>query len=234
MGQRTPLSRERALAAAVDYADEHGVEAVTMRSLAAELDVVPMALYKHVRNKEDLLGGMVDRVIAEYRIPEPCPGDAWSAALRTAILSARESLLVHPWLRSVIDTRTTRSPTVLRYMDALAGVFFAGGFSAELTHHAMHILGHRIWGFNPEAFTEMPGGERGVAGRAESPPTPGPDEVARFAEAFPHIFAITVATTGGDLSLAGAGCDEQFEFEFSLDLLLDAFERLRDGAARSR
>jgi AcrR family transcriptional regulator len=58
-GRRAPLNRERVLHAAVALADEAGVESLSMRKLSQKLDVVPMALYKHVANKEELLDGMV-------------------------------------------------------------------------------------------------------------------------------------------------------------------------------
>lgn len=123
-----------------------------MRTLAKDLDVVPMALYKHVANKEDLLGGMVDVVISTYDPPDTGPD--WKSAVRRRILSARRALLEHPWARQVIESRTQRTQAVLAYMDSLSGMFMAGGFSADLTHHAMHALGYRIWGFNPESFED--------------------------------------------------------------------------------
>ncbi|MEC3980582.1 TetR family transcriptional regulator [Amycolatopsis sp. H20-H5] len=57
--RRAPLNRERVLNAAVALADQAGIDALRMRNLAPELGVVPMALYKHVANKEELLDGMV-------------------------------------------------------------------------------------------------------------------------------------------------------------------------------
>ncbi len=129
----------------------------------------------------------------------------------------------HPWVRPVIESRTTRTPTVLAYMDSLAGMFIAGGFSADLTHHAMHALGHRIWGFSPEAFDNP--------GPSEAPADPAAQEAAirKLGQIYPNILAITMAATGGDLTGVGQGCDEQFEFEFALDLLLDGFERLHES-----
>lgn len=63
--RRVPLSRDRVLRAAVALADGTGIESLSMRNLAQELGVVPMALYKHVANKEELLDGMVDVVVGE-------------------------------------------------------------------------------------------------------------------------------------------------------------------------
>lgn len=194
-----------------------------MRSLAARLDVVPMALYKHVSGKEDLLSGMVDVLIGQY---EPAtPGGGWRQQVARRIRSARAVLTRHPWARRVFETRTKRTPAVLGYMDSLAGSFIAGGFSPDLTHHAMHALGHRIWGFSPEAFDD-PDALPIPADPAER------EAMVRFVrETYPNILAIALATNGGDLD--GPGCDEDFEFEFTLDLLLDAFERLHAAGWRS-
>jgi hypothetical protein len=75
---RTPLSRDRVLRAAVELADREGAEGLSMRRLSAELGVVPMALYKHVANKDELLDGMIDVVVAEIDPPRrPSAGKAW-------------------------------------------------------------------------------------------------------------------------------------------------------------
>ncbi len=225
MPPRRPVTRDRALAEAVALADAEGIDAVSMRNLAARLDVVPMALYKHVTNKSDLLDGMVATLIASYDPPDPALG--WKDAVRAQILSARRVLLDHPWARQVIETRTTRTPQVLGYMNRLSGTFIEGGFTPDLTHHVMHALGHRIWGFSPEAFDDPDSLQ------------PPPDLAAREAmvqavqQTYPYIAMIALDAVGGDLSKVGAACDEQFEFEFTLDLLLDAFERLQEAGWRS-
>jgi AcrR family transcriptional regulator len=213
------------LATATAFADAHGLAALSMRTLAGELGVVPMALYKHVAGKEELLDGMVDAVIAEFEPADPALG--WQDAVRARVLSARRAVLRHPWARQAIESRTRRTAAVLGYMDSLAGLFRAGGFSPDLTHHVMHALGNRIWGFSPELFEEPPPAE---------PPSPEQQEaMAReFATRFPHILEIAVAATDGDLGGVGGGCDEQFEFEFALDLLLDGFARLHAAGWSSR
>ncbi|MFJ6794896.1 TetR/AcrR family transcriptional regulator [Streptomyces sp. NPDC091268] len=208
--QRTPLSRARVLRAAVALADATGIEALSMRRLAQELDVVPMALYKHVANKEELLDGMADAVVGE--IDPPALDADWRRAVRGRILSARRALLRHPWAARVIETRPVPTPAVLAYLDSIAGTFRAGGLSADLTHHVMHAMGSRLLGFSQELFDTS-----GPAG----PPDP------LMAVHYPHIaeLAATAAHDGG--STVGGGCDDQFEFEFALDLLLDGFENLR-------
>ncbi len=229
--RRTPLTRERALAAAVALADAEGIDAVSMRNLAARLGVVPMALYKHVSGKDDLLGGMVDALIATYDPADPAL--PWKAAVRERILSARRVLLEHRWARPVIESRGTRTPHVLGYMNSLAGLFIGGGLSPDLTHHAMHVLGHRIWGFSPEAFDDARAATGPAAPGDPATPAHPAEALDQLQQVYPHIAAIVLSATGGDPSRLGAGCDEQFEFEFALDLILDAVERLHRAGWRS-
>jgi len=217
--RRVPLNRDRVLGAAVALADEVGIAGLSMRRLAQQLGVVPMALYKHVADKDELLDGMVDLVIGELDAPDPALD--WQDGVRQRLLSARRAVLRHPWARPAIESRTRRTPAVLAYMDSVAGVFRGGGFSVDLTHHVMHALGNRIWGFSPELFDEQRDADATTAA-----PEAQQAMVTEFAQRYPHILEIAVAATQGDLSGVGQGCDEQFEFEFALDLLLDGAGRL--------
>lgn len=213
LARRTPLNRQRVLAAAVALADEAGFEAVSMRRLAQELNVVPMAPYKHVANKEALLDGMVDFVVAQIDPPDPTL--EWKAAVRARILSARQVLLHHGWARRLMESRTTPTPMVLGYMDSMIAMLMAGGLSVDLTHHGMHALGSRIFGFTQELYTDSP------------PADPMPPEAAeQLARAYPHIAAVVSSREHEASSVVGSGCDDQFEFEFALDLVLDSIERL--------
>ncbi|WP_448608940.1 TetR/AcrR family transcriptional regulator C-terminal domain-containing protein [Geodermatophilus sp. URMC 60] len=212
---RPRLNRDRVLRAAVALADEDGIDALSMRSLAQRIGVVPMALYKHVANKEELLDGMVDVVVGDIDLPTP--GADWKAAVRERVLSARASLLRHPWASQVIESRTSASPVVLDHMESLVGLFRAGGFSVDLTHHVMHALGTRMWGFTQEVFP-TPAQPADPDARAAA--------LGRFAARYPHIVEMATAGSHDEGSAVGGGCDDQFEFEFALDLLLDGFERL--------
>jgi AcrR family transcriptional regulator len=213
-----PLSKERVLGAAVALADEGGVDALSMRRLAQELGVVPMALYKHVANKDEMLGGMIDVVVGE--IDPPLSGTDWKTAVRQRVLSARSALLRHPWASQVIESRTDPTPAVLKYMDSMVGMFRAGGFSIDLTHHAMHAMGSRLLGFSQELFDDT----------ADTGPEMDPVMLQEMAKGYPHITEMVMAITHDDESVVGTGCDDQFEFEFALDLMLDGLERLRDAA----
>jgi AcrR family transcriptional regulator len=212
---RAPLSRERVLDAAVALADAGGVGALSMRKLAQELGVVPMALYKHVANKDELLDGMVDVVVGE--IDPPATGTDWKTAMRQRVLSARAALLRHPWASRIIESRTNATPAVLGYMDSMVGIFRAGGFSLDLTHHAMHAMGSRLLGFTQELFDDSAGADPEMAMPPEA------------AAAYPHISEMVAAIIHDEESVVGSGCDDQFEFEFALDLMLEGLDRLRKG-----
>ena len=216
--RRVRLSRDRVLRAAVALADTAGIESLSMRKLAQELGVVPMALYKHVANKDELLDGMVDVVVGE--IDPPLADADWKTTIRERVLSARRALLRHPWASQVIESRTDPTPTVIGYMDAMIGIFRAGGFSIDVTHHAMHAMGSRLLGFSQELFDDTSGDGAEI------------EELQRqwMAERYPHITEMVAAISHDDESVVGSGCDDQFEFEFALDLTLDGLERLRTTA----
>jgi len=221
---RVRLNRDRVLQSAVGLADRIGIEALSMRRLAEELGVVPMALYKHVANKDELLDGMADVVVAE--IDPPDPDLDWKSAVRRRVLSARAMLLRHPWARAVLESRTRETPIVLDYMESTIGMFLAGGFSADLTHHVMHALGSRMWGFTQELFDASAGPDRPPVDPAAQAAQAA--QVQAMAERYPHILRISGVAAHDD-SVVARGCDDRFEFEFALDLLLDGFERLRDA-----
>ena len=209
------LTRQRVLEAAVELADRHGVEAVSMRRLGQELGIEAMSLYTHVRSKDDLLDGMVEVAFGE--VPALVRDGDWKASLRRTILDARDVLLRHPWAPGVIETRTAPGPALLAHYDRVMGILREGGFSVEMTHHALHLLGSRLVGFTRELFDDSP--------------DLSADEAAAFAEqlrpTLPWVAEMAVAGThDGGLG----GCDTNLEFAFSLDVVLDGLERLRDAS----
>jgi AcrR family transcriptional regulator len=209
--RRTPLTRERVVAAAIEIADRDGVDSISMRRLAQELGVEAMSLYTHVRNKEDLLDGMVEAVIGS--IPIAVGAGPWRANLRQTMLAARGVVLRHPWAPRTIETRAAPGTAALRYVDAILGVLREGGFSVDQAHHALHILGSRVLGFTQDLFDDSPDADADVAGI-------GPE----FAAAFPYAAEMALAVSH---SGALGPCDDDGEFKFSVDFLLDGLDRLR-------
>jgi len=153
---RIPLSRDRVLRAALDLADDSGVEAVTMRRLGEELGFEAMSLYRHVASKKDLLDGMLDLVLAEWQLPDG-RGD-WMEAIRTSARSVHDALRRHRWAAGLLMTGSHIRPTRLHYMEGLLGRLHDAGFDAETTYHVYHLLDGYIFGFSlwEIAYTTIP------------------------------------------------------------------------------
>ncbi|MBT2235310.1 TetR/AcrR family transcriptional regulator C-terminal domain-containing protein [Nonomuraea sp. NEAU-A123] len=222
---RIPLSRDRVLRAAVKLADESGIESLTMRRLAEEVGAEAMSLYYHVAKKEDVLDGIVEVIAGEInevvgRIDVPSKGAAWKSAVRQRVLAAREVFLRHPWAPRVFETRADVSPPVVQYFDALIGLMRDGGFSYDLAHHALHALGSRALGFTQEMFDPGDG-----AGDEESTAM-----LESMAEQLPHLVGMLREIAHDDPDSTLGWCDDQTEFEFGLDLILDGLDRMRETA----
>lgn len=210
---RTPLSRERVLHAAVALADRQGIDELSMRKLAAKLGVEAMSLYNHVNDKDDILDGIVDTVIAEIELP--APGAAWKPAMRRRAISAREMFKRHPWAIALMESRRNPGPASMRYYDAVLGCLRQGGFSIPMAGHAFSAIDSYIYGFALQELKmpfETPQ-ELAVLG----------DEILKGlpAEQYPHFHEFIVKHA------LKPGYSFGNEFEFGLDLLLDAFERKR-------
>jgi AcrR family transcriptional regulator len=219
---RAPLSRERVLRAAVKVADEGGIESVTMRRLADELGAEAMSLYYHVSKKEEILDGLVEIIVREINdaVGQLGPASAdgeWKAAARQRILTARKVFLRHPWAPGVFGSRAVTSPEVLRYFDALVGLMRDGGFSYDLVHHALHALGSRALGFSQELLE--PDGDT-----SDGPAPAMPEDMALL---FPHLAGMLAEVAHDDPDSTLGWCDDQFEFEFGLDLILDGLDAMR-------
>ncbi len=182
-----------------------------------------MSLYYDVTNKEDVLDGIVDlitRGINEVvdRLDVPSGGDRRKEAVRRRILSAREMFPRHPWAPAVFQTRTTTSPEILRYFDGLLGLLRDGGFSYDVIHHSMHALGSRALGFALELFD--PGGGAGGGPAAAA-------ALAELADQLPNLVAMMAEVAHDDPNSTLGWCDDQTEFEFGLELILDGLDRMR-------
>lgn len=213
---RESLTRDAMVEAAIMFADERGLETLSMRKLAEELGVEAMSLYNHVTNKDDLLDGMVDAVIAEVAFPDR--QSDWKAAMRRRAVSAHEMLLLHPWASMLIVSRINVGPAMLRYMDATIGCLQSAGFSYAMTDHAINALDSHIYGFTLlKANFPLVASEYAQAAARFLPMLP--------AESFPHARALTEEVISGRHS----GINE---LTFGLDLILEGLERLRADYAR--
>ena len=208
---RTPLTRDRVLGVAVALADRDGIEGLSMRKLGQELGVDAMALYRHVRSKDDLLDGIVEVVVGEIERIEP--DGPWKPALREQAMAARRVMLRHPWTRLVIEERGAPGPAIVGYVDGILAILLDGGFTLDLAHHTLHVLGSRIFGFSQDLFDD--------SGKV----VPSPEAAAALMLAMAKN--PRVAELAGSVSHEGVlgACDDDFEYAFGLDLILDGLER---------
>ena len=217
---RIPLTRARVLQAAVALADQTGLDAFSMRGLAQELGVVPMALYKHVANKEELLDGMVDIVFGEME--SPGAGEDWRAALRRRAISARDALKRHRWAVGRMESRHP-GPSNLRHHNATMGCLREAGFSFETAVHAYSIQDAYIYGFalqDQDLEFENPQSAGEAAQRSAERVTA---ERASALDDYPYLAEIATR-------LPETGYDNVLEFAWGIDLILDGLEQLRRDA----
>ncbi len=207
---RSPLTKERVVIAALAMADEHGIEAVSMRKLARALGFEAMSLYNHVANKDEIVAAALDLVAAEIAPPSTDPD--WKTAIRVSAVSARQVLLRHPWA-GALWLNAWPGPARIRHMESILGCLREAGFSIELTHHGFHALNNHILGYTlQELSANFQEGEF--------------EEVAEgfFAstasERFPYMTEHAIHHL--------EGLDEGSDFEFVLDLIVDGLELVRD------
>ena len=100
---RNRLSRARVLQAAIAQADAGGLDDLSMRKLAEVLEVAPMALYRHVASRDDLIDGMIDLVFAEIDVP--ATGPDWRTAMHRRAVSVRDAMARHRWAIGLMESR---------------------------------------------------------------------------------------------------------------------------------
>ena len=209
---RKPLSRKRVLRAAMAHADRLGLSELSMRKLAEVLGVAPMALYRHIANKDDLIDAMIDVVFTEIDLPAR---DAdWRTAMRQRAISVRDALEHHRWAIGLMESRLHPGPANLRHHDAVLGNLRAAGFSVEMAAHAYSVLDSYIYGF---ALTKMnlpfENGRGDVPDIAEGMLEPFP------ANTYPNLVEFITEHA------MKPGYRYGEEFEYGLDLILDGIER---------
>jgi AcrR family transcriptional regulator len=187
-----------------------------MRRLGAELGVEAMSLYKHVTNKEEILDGSVELVIGEIEIPNE--GADWKGAMRRRATSAREVLSRHSWAIGLLEARGSTGPTALRYVDAILGNLRSAGFSIENAVHAFWLLDSFVYG---QVIQEI---SLPISTSEEMTESTGAILEQITAEHYPHLVEVGEHARRSEYSV-------DREFEFGLDLILDALDRRAASAA---
>lgn len=203
--ERAPLTRERIVEAAVAYADEHGIDDLSMRKLGAALGVEAMSLYNHVDNKDDIYDGMIDSVFMS--IPLPDDDLDWKDAIRQVGASAMNAFGEHSWVVFALMQRGNFGPGALGFMDNVVGRFLRAGFSDLDSHHGWQMLASHTMGYALQSATNP--------GRAEAEMANLQMLLSQSSDRFPNVAA---------LSPLLAQCDFSMEYMFGLDIILDGLE----------
>jgi AcrR family transcriptional regulator len=188
---------------------------LTMQQIGRRLGVEAMSLYRHVRNKDDILDGIVDLVFAEVELP--ADRSSWRTVLRARAISTRAALRRHPWAITLMESRMAPGPANLRSHEDTLTVLLDAGCSATMATHAYNLVDSYVLGF---ALQEV------------NLPFSNAEELAAMGEELlAHVQADeypNTARVAGEL--LASGFDYGDEFEFGLDLILDGIERTLQGA----
>lgn len=208
---KSPLNRTKVLKQAMRLADKGGIEQLSMRKLAQSLNVEAMSLYNHVKNKDDVLDGMVGLVIEQFELPKS--GKDWKKELKVSANSMHAVLLQHRWAAQLLISRVITGEAMMRNADAWIGCFYKAGLSYVMADHAWNAVTNHIYGFTLTQINS-PVDVVDYAKSAEQylPLVPEND--------YPHMHGLM------QLIIMGKH-DGINDFNFGLDLILDGLERLK-------
>jgi AcrR family transcriptional regulator len=218
--ERTKLSRAAVIERALELADDDGLDALTIRRLATELGVTPMALYWHFRSKEELIAGLADRVWGEIRT-DVDRSSHWSDQLRMMLESLIDVLRAHSAASSLLLTSEKLGPSHWQATETTLDILRSAGFDPK---HASEIAKSTLWtglmlvmsepGFDP-GLTQAEAAEvmrRKQVELASLPP-------ARY----PRLVEAAVPMTS---------CDDnaEFHYRFGVDLFIAGVRALAPGS----
>ena len=214
--RREPLSRARILATATRIADSEGLEALSMRRIASELEASPMALYNHIPNKDALLDELSASLLEEMDLSDIDMSDP-GVALRQGYGEFRRVLLRHPNLIPLLEHRTSSSPDAMRPIELALALLRDLGFSPEdalQAHWALsgYTMGHVVWQISSPLFQEGTGAHHAIEHKRALP-----------AEQFPCLH---------DALPWLEDCDMDKAYDFGVDCLIQGFKaRIGVGSA---
>ncbi len=201
---KAPLSEEAIVDAALAILKAEGLEAVSMRRVAAALDTGAGSLYVYVEGRDGLLEAMFDRIIGAVKLETPDPS-RWRAQLHNLLERVRAGLVTHPGMAAATMVDPPRTEVAMRLLENLLGILLAGGLNAQDAAWAADILAAQVTYAAIEA--EL---------RRTDPSALAAEITANFARLpagdFPLITAHAAQLVAGDV-------DERFRF--AVDVVID-------------
>ena len=211
------LSRALIVTAAVGILDAEGIQGLSMRRVAARLEVTAGSLYWYVGSKDELLELAADHVLGEIDVPEAGGGAGWREALARAAASQRTMLLRHPWLASVLAAVPNMGPNALRAADRTLAVLSGAGFGPGLADAALAAINNQVTG----AVLAETGWRRVTAGPAATLgdwQREAAGYLAQVTERYPHV-ATRLTAPVPDIEASS-----EARFTLAVDCLLDGLQ----------
>jgi AcrR family transcriptional regulator len=218
--ERSTLTREQIVSEAVRLLDSEGIDALSMRKLAARLEAGATSIYWHVANRDELIDLIIDEVYGELQAPDPDDTPDWRPAVRQVAHDIRSSIVRHPWMVSVLDhlAAVHMGPNALRLSERLIGLLQRAGFELREAERALTTLTAYVTGI---AMAEA--AFRNWLARHGQSAQDWLDESQRAAEQvtgdFPRLRELVAGYEGADVQKA---MDE--DFDYGLDCVLDGLQ----------
>ncbi|HEY1358333.1 MAG TPA: TetR/AcrR family transcriptional regulator [Thermoleophilaceae bacterium] len=209
--RRDPLTQEAIVDAALKVLDAEGLDGLSMRRVAEELDTGAASLYWHVGSKDGLLDLIFDRVISEQEVPDPEP-ERWREQLKEVARTMREAILRHRDVVRISIGRVPMGPHALEYSERVLAILRAGGVPDQLAVVGLHLLTSVINGFTIDE-----------TGQGGEPPEGQPpiDEIARAARDYVAALPLDRFPNMVEVADQFAFSDQNERFELLIDLFVE-------------
>jgi AcrR family transcriptional regulator len=209
--RREPITRDAIVETALRLLDRDGLDELSMRRIADELDTGPASLYRHVGSKDGLLDLVFDRVIGEQEVPDPDP-ERWEEQVKEVARTMRATIARHPAIARISLGRVPTGPNALEYAERLLAILRAGGLSNELAVDALQLLMLVVNGFGLEEIVEFTSPGEGDASAEEVVAMVREYFSSLPPERFPNLVAVAPEFTSVDMDA---------RFELLLDFFVD-------------
>jgi AcrR family transcriptional regulator len=216
--ERKPLTRDAIVDAALTLLERDGLQGLSMRKLAQELDAGAASLYWHVGDKEELLSLLLDRIVGEQEVPDPDP-EHWQEQVKELMRSTRRLFAQHRDSAQLSLGRIPAGPSSLPVLERTLAILRAAGLPAQAISYAADMFALFVGGFAYEESLRSP-----ILGAPEASAEAFGDYLKSLPpEQFPTLTALAD-------DLVAGGPDERFEF--AIDLLVRGLEAVAAGALR--
>ncbi|MDH5230644.1 MAG: TetR/AcrR family transcriptional regulator [Gammaproteobacteria bacterium] len=209
---RGQLNKENILLAAMALINQDGIKTLSMRKLAQAMDVGTMSLYNHVANKNELLDGLLDKVLSEIEIP--LDEQSWKNRMRKHALSARQVFTNYRWAIDLMGTELNQGMAQVKYANRVLQCLRLAGFSPAKAIQISSLIDSYIYGFVQKERTRPFKTTEGLVNIAQSA------MLETSLENYPYVLEAM-----RDLLTNPSQYNVDQEFENGLDLILDGLEK---------